>query len=204
MQVIKKTFQYGADSVTLETGSMARQATAAVLVRFGKATVVLVTVVANKQEREGIDFFPLTVNYQERNYATGRVPGGYFKREGRPTEKETLTSRLLDRPLRPLFPEGFHNEVQIIVTVLSADNETDPDIASLIGASAALAISGIPFNGPIGAARVGYINDTFVLNPPYSQIVNSSLDLVFAGTKHAVLMVESEAKGEVVYLISEK
>lgn len=193
MNLVKKTFQYGQHTVTLETGEVARQATAAVVVRMDD-TVVLVTVVGAKDAREGIDFFPLTVNYQEKNYAAGRIPGGYFKREGRPSEKETLTSRLIDRPLRPLFPEGFRNEVQIIVTVLSADSDIDPDIASLLGASAALAISGIPFNGPIGAARVGYNAGEYLLNPGFKALADSKLDLVVAGTENAVLMVESEAK----------
>lgn len=190
---IKKTFQYGSHAVTLETGAVARQATAAVVVRMDE-TVVLVTVVAAETAKEGIDFFPLTVNYQERNYAAGRIPGGYFKREGRPSEKETLTSRLIDRPLRPLFPEGFYNEVQVIATVLSVDNNIDPDIPSMIGASAAVALSGIPFSGPIGAARVGYKDGNYLLNPNFKQLQTSQLDLVVAGTEHAVLMVESEAK----------
>lgn len=193
MNLVKKTFQYGQQTVTLETGEIARQATAAVLVRMDD-TVVLVTAVAAKEAREGIDFFPLTVNYQEKNYAAGRIPGGYFKREGRPSEKETLTSRLIDRPLRPLFPEGFYNEVQIIATVLSADSDVDPDVAALLGASAALAISGIPFNGPIGAARIGYQAGQYILNPGFKALADSSLDLVVAGTENAVLMVESEAK----------
>lgn len=193
LQSIKKVFQYGQHNVTLETGGIARQATGAVLVNMDE-TVVLVTVVGNKQANPNMDFFPLTVNYQERSYAAGRIPGGYFKREGRPTEKETLTSRLIDRPIRPLFPEGFYNEVQIVATVLSLNPQVDADIVAMLGASAALAISGIPFSGPIGAARVGYINNEFVLNPTAKQMQNSDLDLVVAGTDTAVLMVESEAK----------
>jgi polyribonucleotide nucleotidyltransferase len=187
-----KTFQYGQHSVTLETGEIARQATSAVMASMGD-TVVLVTVVANKEPSSG-DFFPLTVDYQERSYAAGRIPGSYFKREGRPSEKETLTSRLIDRPMRPLFPEGFTNEVQIIATVLSLDPQIDPDIPSLLGASAALALSGLPFMGPVGAARVGYVNNEYVLNPTAKQLEQSALDLVVAGTNSAVLMVESEAK----------
>ena len=193
MSPIKKSFQYGQHTVTLETGEIAKQASAAVLASMGE-TSVLVTVVGQRQAVEGQDFFPLTVNYQERTYAAGKIPGGFFKREGRPTEKETLTSRLIDRPLRPLFPKGFTNEVQIIATVVSLDKEIDPDIPAIIGSSAALAISGIPFGGPIGAARVGYVDGQFVLNPTYSQLAQSQLDLVVAGTASAVLMVESEAK----------
>ena len=189
----KTSVQYGSHTVTLETGEIARQASGAVLVSMGD-TAVLVTAVAMKEADSGRDFFPLTVNYQERTYSAGKIPGGFFKREGRPTEKETLTSRLIDRPLRPLFPDGFTNEVQIIATVVSLDPEIDPDVPAMIGASAALAISGAPFNGPIGAARVGYINGEFVLNPSSSQLDGSDLDLVVAGTKSAVLMVESEAK----------
>jgi polyribonucleotide nucleotidyltransferase len=189
---IKKTFQYGASTVTLETGEIARQATGAVLASLGD-TVVLVTVVCNKDALEGRDFFPLTVNYQERTYSAGKIPGGFFKREGRPTEKETLTSRLIDRPLRPLFPKGFVQEVQVVATVMSLDPEIDPDIPSMIGASAALAISGLPFNGPLGAARVGYIGGEYVLNPTIKRLNDSQLDLVVAGTETAVLMVESEA-----------
>lgn len=200
MSVIKK-FEYGHHTVTLETGRIARQATGAVLIsihhtadpRKNNATA-LVTVVMAKNPKPGIDFFPLTVNYQERNYAAGRIPGGYFKREGRPSEKETLTSRLIDRPIRPLFPEGFYNEVQIIVTVLSVDGSIDPDIISLLGASAALAISGLPFQGPIGAARVGYIDGNYILNPSFKETTESALDLVVAATENAVLMVESEAQ----------
>jgi polyribonucleotide nucleotidyltransferase len=190
---IKKTFQYGSHTVTLETGALARQATGAVLVSMGDTTV-LVTVVAAKEAAESADFFPLTVNYQERSYAAGRIPGGYFKREGRPTEKETLTSRLIDRPIRPLFPEGFYNEVQIIATVLSLDPQVDADIASIIGASAALTIAGVPFKGPLGAARVGYCKNQYILNPSSKELQDSDLDLVVAGTENAVLMVESEAR----------
>lgn len=190
--IVKKTFAYGAHQVTLETGEIARQSGAAVLVSMND-TVVLVTVVGNKSVKPGQDFFPLTVDYIEKTYAAGRIPGGFFKREGRPSEKETLTSRLIDRPLRPLFPDGFFNEVQIVAMVVSLNPEIDPDIPAMIGASAALAISGIPFNGPIGAARIGYINGEYVLNPTQTQLKNSRLDLVVAGTQAAVLMVESEA-----------
>jgi polyribonucleotide nucleotidyltransferase len=190
---VKKTFRYGDHTVTLETGVIARQATAAVMVSMDE-TMVLVTVVAKSSNTEDRDFFPLTVNYQERTYAAGRIPGGYFKREGKPTEKETLTSRLIDRPIRPLFPKGFTNEVQVIATVLSVNPEVDPDIAAMIGASAALSLSGMPFMGPLAAARVGYKNDNYLLNPTYSQLESSQLDMVVAGTEHAVLMVESEAK----------
>jgi polyribonucleotide nucleotidyltransferase len=190
---IKKSFQYGAHTVTLETGEIARQADAAVVVTMAD-TVVLVTVVGRKAAAEGQNFLPLTVNYQEKTYAAGRIPGGFFKREGRPSEKETLTSRLIDRPIRPLFPKGFLNEVQVIATVMSANPDIDPDIPSLIGTSAALALSGIPFNGPIGAARVGYLDGEYVLNPTSTQLGDSQLDLVVAGTSEAVLMVESEAK----------
>jgi polyribonucleotide nucleotidyltransferase len=189
----KKTFQYGQHSVTLETGEIARQADGAIMVSMGE-TVVLVTVVASKDANSEKDFFPLTVDYQERTYAAGRIPGSYFKREGKPTEKETLTSRLIDRPLRPLFPDGFNQEVQVVATVLSLDPEIDPDIPAIIGTSAVMGISGLPFNGPLGAARIGYINDEYVLNPTIEQIGESALDLVVAGTKNAVLMVESEAK----------
>ena len=193
MEMTKKSIQYGAHTLTIETGEIARQATAAVLVTLDDTTV-LVTVVGKKDAKPGQDFFPLTVNYQEKTYAAGRIPGGFFKREGRPTEKETLTSRLIDRPLRPLFPDNFYNEVQVIATVLSLDPEIDSDIPSMIGASAAMALSGIPFNGPIGAARVGYVNGQYLLNPTATQLQTSQLDLVVAGTKDAVLMVESEAK----------
>ncbi len=190
---VKKEFQYGAHAVTLETGEIARQATGAVMTRMGD-TVVLATVVADKKAAEGRDFFPLTVDYQEKTYAAGKIPGGFLKREGRPSEHETLTSRLIDRPVRPLFPEGFTNEVQIIATVLSMDPDVSPDIVAMIGVSAALSIAGLPFNGPIGAARVGYIDGEYVLNPSSAKVKESDLDLVVAGTENAVLMVESEAK----------
>ena len=190
--VVKKTFAYGDHQVTIETGEVARQAGGAVMVSM-EETVVLVTVVGAKSAKPGQDFFPLTVDYQEKVYAAGRIPGGFFKREGRPSEKETLTSRLIDRPIRPLFPEGFYNEVQVVATVVSLNPEVDSDIPAMIGASAALAISGIPFAGPIGAARVGYINGQYVLCPTLSQLKDSQLDLVVAGTEAAVLMVESEA-----------
>ena len=188
----KKSFQYGNHTVTLETGDIARQASGAVLVNMAE-TVVLVTVVARKEADPGRDFFPLTVNYQERTYAAGKIPGGFFKREGRPSEKETLTSRLIDRPIRPLFPEGFKNETQVIATVVSINPEVDPDIPAMIGASAALALSGVPFGGPIGAARVGYRAGEYLLNPSFSALEESELNLVVAGTENAVLMVESEA-----------
>ena len=193
MNPIIKSFQWGAHKVTLETGRIARQATGAVLVSIDNTTV-LCTVVGAKSAKEGQDFFPLSVHYQERTYAAGRIPGGFFKREGRPSEKETLTSRLIDRPIRPLFPEGFQNEVQVICTVLAAEKDQDPDIAAMIGTSAALAVSGIPFNGPIGGARVAYSDATgYILNPSYSTLAASKLDMVVAGTKDAVLMVESQA-----------
>jgi polyribonucleotide nucleotidyltransferase len=194
LSATKKSFQYGDQMVTIETGELARQADGAVLVTMND-TVVLVTAVGRKVATPGRDFFPLTVNYQEKTYAAGRIPGGFFKREGRPTEKETLTSRLIDRPIRPLFPEGFINEVQVVANVLSVNPEIDPDIPALLGASAALAISGMPFLGPIGAARVGYRNGSYILNPSASQLLESELDLVVAGTKEGVLMVESEAAG---------
>jgi polyribonucleotide nucleotidyltransferase len=192
MAAIKRSFEYGPRTVMLETGEIARQATAAVMASMGD-TVVLVSVVGNKTAIPGRDFFPLTVDYQERTYAAGKIPGGFFKREGRPSEKETLTSRLIDRPLRPLFPTGFHHEVQIIATVLSLDPEIDPDIPALIGASAAVSLSGLPFYGPIGAARVGYVDGQYVLNPTFGQLATSALNLVVAGTMDSVLMVESEA-----------
>ena len=203
---VTKTIQYGAHELTLETGEIARQADAAVMVSYGD-TVVLVTVVGNRSVKPGQDFFPLTVDYQEKTYAAGKIPGGFFKREGRPSEKEILTSRLIDRPLRPLFPEAFYNEVQVVATVLSSDPEIDSDIPAMIGASAAMAISGIPFYGPLGAARVGYLNGEYVLNPTASQMKDSELDLVIAATDKAVMMVESEARelpedvmlGSVVY-----
>ena len=190
---VTKTFQYGQHSVTLETGEIARQASGAVMVSI-EDTVILATVVARKDAKPGQDFFPLTVDYLEKTYAAGRIPGGFFKREGRPSEKETLTSRLIDRPIRPLFPEGYLNEVQVVIHVLSVNPEIDPDIPAMIGASAALCIAGIPFNGPIGAARVGYIDGQSVLNPVVSQLAGSKMDLVVAGTETAVLMVESEAQ----------
>ena len=190
--IAKKTFSYGAHQVTLETGEIARQAGAAIIVSMDD-TVVLVSVVGNKSVKPGQDFFPLTVDYIEKTYAAGKIPGGFFKREGRPSEKETLTSRLIDRPLRPLFPEGFYNEVQVVAMVMSLNPEIDPDIPAMIGASAAMAVSGIPFDGPIGAARIGYINGQYVLNPSLTQLKSSQLDLVVAGTQSAVLMVESEA-----------
>lgn len=189
---VTKTFQYGQHTVTLETGAIARQATAAVMASMDD-TCVLVSVVAKKDAKEGQDFFPLTVNYQEKTYAAGKIPGGFFKREGRPSEEETLICRLIDRPIRPLFPEGFTNEVQIIITVVSANPEIAPDILALLGTSAALAISGTPFSGPIGAARVGYTDGKYILNPLQSELAISQLDLVVAGTDAAVLMVESEA-----------
>jgi len=193
MSVVIKEFQFGSQKVTLETGRVARQASGAVMVSMGD-TVVLVTCVAKKEAKEGQDFFPLTVDYQEKNYAAGKIPGGFFKREGRPSEKETLTCRLIDRPIRPLFPKGFKNEIQIIVTVMSLDPEINPDIPALIGASAAIGLSGAPFNGPVGAARVGYINGKYVINPSFTELENSQLELVVAGTDTSVLMVESEAK----------
>ena len=192
MNPIKKSIPYGRHTLTLETGEMARQAGGAVVASLDD-TVVLVTVVARKEARAGQDFFPLTVDYQEKTFAAGKIPGGFFRREGRPSEKETLTCRLIDRPVRPLFPEGFYNEVQIIATVLSVDPEIDPDIPAMIGASAALMLSGVPFNGPIGAARVGYLDGHYVLNPTKTELTTSALNLVVAGTEAAVLMVESEA-----------
>ena len=192
MSKITKSFSYGDHIVTLETGEIARQADGAVLVDMGE-TSVLVTAVARSEPDPNRGFFPLTINYQEKTYAAGKIPGGFFKREGRPSEKETMTSRLIDRPLRPMFPKGFMNDVQIIATVVSMNTAIDPDIPALLGASAALAVSGIPFNGPIGAARVGYVDDNYVLNPDNYQLKSSRLDLIVAGTKGAVLMVESEA-----------
>lgn len=206
MTVFKKTFQYGSNMMTLETGEMARQAEAAVVASIGD-TVVLCTVCAAKKAAPGRDFFPLTVNYQEKTYAAGRIPGGFFKREGRPTEKETLTSRLIDRPVRPLFPDGFYNEVQVVTTVISLDPTIDADIPAMVGASAALALSGLPFSGPIGAVRVGYKDGGYLLNPTSKEMIGSSLNLVVAGTRDGVMMVESEANclseevmlGSVVY-----
>ena len=184
---------WGGRPLKLETGKIARQADGAVMATYGE-TIVLATVVAAKAPRDGVDFLPLTVDYQEKTYAAGRIPGGYFKREGRPTEKETLVSRLIDRPIRPLFADGWRNETQVIVTTLSHDLENDPDIVAMVAASAALTLSGVPFMGPIGAARVAFINNEFVLNPQLDEMTESTLDLVVAGTGDAVLMVESEAK----------
>ena len=192
MTAIKKSMMWGRHKLTLETGEIARQASGAVLVNI-EDTVVLVTVVGKKNADPAKDFLPLTVDYQERTYAAGKIPGGFFKREGRPSEKEILTSRLIDRPIRPLFPDGFYNEVQVVATVMSSNSEIDSDIAAMIGTSAALAVSGIPFNGPIGAARVGYANGQYMLNPTATELKTSELDLVVAGTAQAVLMVESEA-----------
>src|SRR5512139_1203949 len=189
---VSKSFQWGPHRVTLETGEIARQSTGAVLVNI-EDTVVLATVVASKSAKPGQDFFPLTVDYIEKTYAAGKIPGSFFKREAKPSEHETLTSRLIDRPIRPLFPEGFFNEVHVVIHTLSLNPEVDADIAAMIGTSAALAVSGIPFAGPIGAARVGYINGAYVLNPGKTQLTESALDLVVAGTEAAVLMVESEA-----------
>jgi polyribonucleotide nucleotidyltransferase len=194
VSAFSKSFVNGSQTVTIETGELARQADASVKVSMGD-TVVLVTCVAKTQPVPGRDFFPLTVNYIEKTYAAGKIPGGFFKREGRPSEKETLTSRLIDRPLRPLFPDGFYNDVQVVATVLSLDPTIDPDIPSLIGASAAVSLSGIPFSGPIGAARVGYKDGQYLLNPTTTEMEGSQLDLVVAGTQGAVMMVESEAKG---------
>src|SRR3989442_3456859 len=184
---------WGGRKLVLETGRIARQADGAVVASYGESKV-LATVVAAKEPREGVDFLPLTVDYQEKYYAAGRIPGGYFKREGRPTEKETLVSRLIDRPVRPLFADGWRNETQVIVTTLSHDLENDPDILAMIASSAALTLSGAPFKGPIGAARVGFINDEFILNPTLDEMAESQLDLFGAGTGDAVLMGESEAK----------
>src|SRR3954466_14152601 len=191
--VFRKEIDWGGRKLVLETGKVARQADGAVMATYGETTV-LCTVVGAKSAKPGQDFFPLTVNYQEKAFAAGKIPGGFFKREGRPSEKETLVSRLIDRPIRPLFVDGFRNETQVICTVLSHDMENDPDILALVAASAALTISGAPFKGPIGAARVGFINDEYVLNPTLDEMVETQLDLVVAGTANAVLMVESEAK----------
>ena len=193
MNHIKKSLIWGRHRLVIETGEIARQASGAVLINM-EDTMVLVTVVGARQAQAGKDFLPLTVDYQERTYAAGKIPGGFFRREGRPSEKEILTCRLIDRPIRPLFPDGFYNEVQLVATVLSSNNEIDSDIPAMIGASAALALSGIPFNGPIGAARVGYLNGQYVLNPTATELQTTQLDLVVAGTEQAVLMVESEAK----------
>jgi polyribonucleotide nucleotidyltransferase len=192
VQKLTKSFKFGEHTVTLETGEIARQASATVLVSMAD-TVVMVAVVGRKTAKPGQSFFPLTVNYQEKFYAAGRIPGGFFKREGRPTEKEVLTCRLIDRPIRPLFPKGFLNEVQVTANLISSNPEVDGDIPALIGTSAALALSGMPFSGPIGASKVGYINNEYVLNPTATQLEESKLNLVVAGTEQAVLMVESEA-----------
>ncbi|HIQ06929.1 MAG TPA: polyribonucleotide nucleotidyltransferase, partial [Thiotrichaceae bacterium] len=192
MSKVTKTFQYGDNTVTMETGEIGRQATGSIKIDVD-GTVLLVTAVGCTESEEGRDFFPLTVNYQEKVYAAGKIPGGFFRREGRPGEAETLTCRLIDRPVRPLFPKGFTNEVQIIATVMSLNPEVNPEVPAIIGTSAALAISGMPFSGPIGAARVGYIGEEYVLNPSKTQLEESRLDLVIAGTSAAVLMVESEA-----------
>src|SRR5918911_256159 len=192
-KVFRKELMWGGRRLVLETGKIARQADGAVLATYGETTV-LCTAVAMKSAKPGQDFFPLTVNYQEKTFAAGKIPGGFFKREGRPSEKETLVSRLIDRPIRPLFVPGFQNETQVICTVLSHDLENDPDIVAMIGASAALTISGIPFMGPIGGCRVGYIDGEYVLNPTLDQLPRSHLDLIIAGTAEGVLMVESEAK----------
>ena len=192
MNPIKKTFRFGNHDVTFETGEIARQAHGSVVCTMDD-TVVLATVVAAKEPKAGQDWFPLTVDYAEKTYAAGKIPGGFFKREGRPSEKETLTSRLIDRPIRPLFPDGFFNEVQVVATVLSLNPEVDSDIPAMLAVSAALEISGIPFNGPIGACRVGYVNGEYVLNPTTTQLKESKLNLVVAGTEQGVMMVESEA-----------
>ena len=189
----KVEIEWGGRPLILETGKIARQADGAVLATYGE-TVVLATVVSMKEPKPGFDFFPLTVNYQEKTYAAGKIPGGYFKREGRPSEKETLVSRLIDRPIRPLFADGYKNDTQVVVTVVQHDLENDPDILSIVATSAALTLSGVPFMGPIGGARVGYINGEYVLNPHVDEMPESKLDLVVAGTGDAVLMVESEAK----------
>jgi polyribonucleotide nucleotidyltransferase len=190
---IKKSFQYGDLTVTMEAGEIARQASGAVLISMGD-TVVFVTAVAMKESEPNRDFFPMTVNYQERTYAAGKIPGGFFRREGRASEAETLTCRLIDRPIRPLFPKAFTNELQIVATVVSVSEDIDPEIPAIIGASAALSIAGVPFNGPLGAARVGYKDGEYLLNPNKAALKTSDLDLVVAGTSHAVLMVESEAR----------
>src|SRR2546423_14373175 len=189
----REELDWGGRTLVLETGKMARQADGAVFARYGES-IVIATVVSSKTPKLGIDFLPLTCNYQEKTYAAGRIPGGYFKREGRPTEKETLVSRLIDRPIRPLFVDGWRCDTQVIVTTLSHDLENDPDILAMVAASAALTLSGAPFMGPIGAARVGFINNEYVLNPQVDEMIESKLDLVVAGTQDAVLMVESEAK----------
>src|ERR1700753_651931 len=191
--VHKESFEWGGRTLTLETGKVARQADGAVMATYGE-TVVLATVVGASAPREGVDFFPLTVNYQERYYAAGKIPGGYFKRERAPTEREPLIPRLIDRPVRPLFADGFKNEVLVVAQVLSHDQENDPDVVAMVAASGALTLSGLPFQGPIGAARVGYINGEYVLNPLIDTYPESQLELVVAGTKDAVMMVESEAQ----------
>src|SRR5690606_9975152 len=191
-EITRREIDWGGGKLTLETGRIARQADGAVLASYGE-TVVLCTATAQKSARQGVDFFPLTVNYQEKAFAAGKIPGGFFKREARPSEKETLTSRLIDRPIRPLFAKGFRNETQVVCTVLSHDMENDPDIVSLVGTSAALTLSGIPFLGPIGGARVGRVDGKLVLNPTLDEMTQSELDLVVAGTAEGVLMVESEA-----------
>ena len=188
-EINRKEIIWGGRPLVFETGRIARQADGAVLVTYG-GTKVLCTAVAQKQPRVGIDFFPLTINYQEKTFATGKIPGGFFKREGRPSEKETLTSRLIDRPIRPLFAKGFRNETQVICTVLAHDLENDPDVVALVGSSAALTISGIPFLGPLGGCRVGYIDDQYVLNPQLDNMPSSDLDLIVAGTQEGVMMVE--------------
>ncbi len=193
MSVVTKSFQWGDHRITLETGAIARQATGAVMARMDD-TVVLCTVVSNREAKPGQPFFPLTVNYQEKTYSAGKIPGGFFRREGRPSEKETLTSRLIDRPIRPLFPKGFMNETQVVCTVMSAEKNIDPDVISMIGAAAALGISGAPFDGPLACARVGYLDGQYILNPGYEQLRQSDLNMMVAGTRQAVLMVESEAK----------
>src|SRR5881398_2809106 len=191
-QVYRKELNWGGRRLVLETGQIARQADGAVLATYGETTV-LCTAVAVKSARPGQDFFPLTVNYQEKTFAAGKIPGGFFKREGRPSEKETLTSRLIDRPIRPLFPDGFFNEVQVVATVLSLNPEVDSDIPAMLAVSAALTLSGIPFNGPIGACRIGYVNGEYVCNPTATQLKESKLNLIVAGTDQGVMMVESEA-----------
>ena len=193
-KIVKKEIELAGKKLTLETGKIARQADGAIIASLGE-TVVLATVVGAKKINPDVDYFPLSVNYQEKYYSAGKIPGGYFKREARPTDSETLISRLIDRPIRPLFPEEFKNEVQLLPTVISYDKENEPDILSIIASSAALAISGMPFMGPVGASRVGFINGNYVLNPSKAELEKSKLDLVVAGTKEAVLMVESEASG---------
>jgi len=190
---VEKSIQFGEHELKIETGEIGRQADSTVMVSLGD-TVVLVAVTSRREVKEGQDFFPLTVDYQEKTYAAGKIPGSFFKREGRPSEKETLTSRLIDRPLRPLFPEGFYNEVQVGATVMSSDPEIDSDIPAIIGASAAMSLSGIPFYGPLGAVRIGYIDGEYIVNPSKTQMEETQLDLVLGATEGAVMMVESEAK----------